>query len=352
MTRSHPKDVAENPLTSSRAVRMALTKAANDAVGLSVVVSSVAEEVMQLDDMLGSLEDGLMLLGLMVSGRSVGMIALDMQMRAAVLEMQTTGALIAQKADDRPPTRTDKTLCDPLLLTFLDAFPHAVIGTSLEGWTDGVVLGDQIQSTRAAGLILQDRDYRVVRMRVDLDLADRQGLLVMTLPLVHHDPDPVSAQPPEVDWQTAFEQVVHDTPACLDAQLHRFPISLARAETLKIGDVLPLPGCTVHSVRLLDPDGKEVAQAKLGQIGGKRAVRLQAAPVPQLTELAAGTPSLGPIGYSPEPDPVADAMMLASEPMSALPADDADFALDAADGDMPDFMAGPDHPIFSDDEPA
>ncbi len=60
MTSSHETDVAENPLTSSRAVRLALTKAANDSVGLVLTVSSVAEDVSALDAMLDGLPDGLM----------------------------------------------------------------------------------------------------------------------------------------------------------------------------------------------------------------------------------------------------------------------------------------------------
>ena len=52
---------------------------------------------------------------------------------------------------------------------------------------------------------------------------------------------------------------------------------------------MPLPGCTVSSVRLLSPDGQVVAQAKLGQVGGYRAVRLEAAPPPELSDLCDGS---------------------------------------------------------------
>lgn len=319
LTRSQHRDVAENPLTSSRAVRMALIKAANDSIGLAVAVSSVAEEVVALDDMLRALEDDLMLVALMAADRPVGFVALDMQMRAAVLEMQTLGGVLAQQAEDRPPTLTDKLLCETLLTAVLGAFPQAVMGTPLQGWTDGTALGDQIKSARVLGLILNDRDYRVVRMSIDLTVAERQGLLLVALPLVEEPTDPVAEEPEKIEWHVAFEHVVMDACASLDAQLHRFSMPLASAGALKIGDVIPLPGCNVHSVRLLDPDGKLVAQAKLGQMSGYRALRLQPAPAPELSELAPHPRSLG-LAFADQ------------GPVAAQ--DDAQFAIDHAIADL------------------
>lgn len=290
MTRSQDKAVAENPPTASRAVRLALTKAANDTVGLVLSVQGVAEEVTLLDDMLATLGDDLMLIGLEQGGSLYGLIALDMQLRAAIVEMQTMGALVAQQAEDRAPTRTDKTLSDPLVGAFLAAFPEAVQNTPLEGWMDGVTHTDRIDSTRAAGLVLEDVNYRIVRMSVDLGIADRNGMLIVALPLVKEVIPTVVEPPTRIDWEPAFTQAVSEATACFDALLHRFAVPLATAQSLKVGSVLPLPGCTVNSVRLIAPDGQCVGQAKLGQAGGHRAVRLECAPAPQLGELAARAP--------------------------------------------------------------
>jgi len=262
-----------------------LTKAANDTVGLVLSVHGVAEEVAKLDEMLGSLDDRLMLIGLEADDQLTGIVAVNMELRAAVLEMETMGALLGQPAEERSPTRTDKTLCDPLIDAFLLAFPSAVVGTPLEGWLNGCKAADKLESTRAAGLILADGDYRIVRMTVDLGVAERQGELVIALPVLQAD-SPAEVPTKEViDWGTEFRAAVEDAPAGLTAQLHRFDISLATAQSLKVGSVLPLTGCTVSSVVLLAPDGKRIAQAKLGQSGGYRAVRLEAAPAPQLSDL-------------------------------------------------------------------
>jgi flagellar motor switch protein FliM len=283
--RSPDQVAAENPLTSSRAVRLALTKAANDAVGLVLTVSSVADDVITLDALLDGLPAGLMLVGLHRQDRLVGLIALDMQLRAAVLEMETMGAVSPHPAEDRAPTRTDKMLCDPLMAGFIGAFPQAVRGTALDGWGDHVTHEDRIADARTAGLILDDCTYRMVQMNVQLGPADRQGVLLMALPMID-EPETVAEPTPLVaDWNISFPKAVQDAPAAITALLHRFSVPLAMARALQIGTILPLPGCSVSSVRLLAPDGKEVAQAKLGQSGGMRAVRLQAAPLPDLHDI-------------------------------------------------------------------
>lgn len=292
MTRSQGQDSAETPLTSSRAVRLTLTKAANDTIGLVLTVSSVGEEVTGLDDMLGLMDDGLMLVGLERDDALLGMLAIDMELRAAIVEMQTMGALLGLKAEQRAPTGTDKMLCDPLIAALLSSFPQALSGTPLEGWLDHVAPAAQIANTRAAGLVLEDRDYRIVTMEVDLGIADRSGVLRIALPPAA-SPQPAEVPAPaEIGWDAALHAAINEAPAQLDALLHRFPISLATAQDLHVGAVLNLSGCTVNSVRLLAKDGKTVAQAKLGQVGGYRAVRIEDAPMPQLHEL---TPADAPL---------------------------------------------------------
>jgi len=286
MTRAHDGGVAENPLTSSRAVRLALTKAANDAAGLVLAVSSVAEDVKPLDAVLEALSDGLMLVGLHRLGRLVGLIALDIELRGAVLEVETMGVLSSEAADPREPTQTDKVMCDPLLAQFLSAFPDAVRGTPLDGWGDDITHDARIADARAAGLLLDDVHYRSVQMVVQLGETDRQGTLIMVLPDVEvasAPPRPVAAAPS--NWTTDFPNVVQDASASLTALLHRFSIPLAKAQQFEVGTLLPLQGCRVSSVKLIATDEKVVAQAKLGQSSGMRAVRVEPAPLPELHEL-------------------------------------------------------------------
>ena len=289
-----------SPLTTSRAVRLALVKAATDAGGLVLAVASTADDVGRLDDLVGGLDPGLMLVGLDRRGKLAGFVAVDMQLRAAMLEIQTMGRLTDQPAEDRPATDTDKALCDPLLAAFLAALPPAVTGTGYEGWVDDVTLGDRLADSRLAGLLLADGDYRVLRMNVDLGHADRQGEVLLALPLIQRAaPAPVAPEP-LVDWDSAFAAAVQDAPASLMARLHRFTMPLGDAQALKVGQVVPLPGCTVNSVRLIAPDGRCVARAKLGQMGGKRAIRVAGEAVAQMQDLVVEGRSVPDIGLALE----------------------------------------------------
>ena len=96
---------------------------------------------------------------------------------------------------------------------------------------------------------------------------------------------PVVADQVSVDWDTEFHDAVAEAPLALEAELHRFSLPLHHAHNLKVGEVLPLPGCTVSSVKLRGLDGQVVRQAKLGQSGGKRAIRIEAAPLPEMCDL-------------------------------------------------------------------
>lgn len=290
MIRPQGDPVADNPLTSSRAVRLALTKAAHESIGLVLTVTSVAEAEGTLDETLAALDDDLLLVELLRRDGLVGLAAIDQELRTAIVEMQTIGALIPKPAVERRPTATDAFLSLPLLQAFLGAFPATVAGTSLDGWGDDVLADAKIPDLRTAGLMLADVRFRTVQMSVDFGVADRQGVLQIVLPVIEIPVGQGLPKPSPVDWHSALQDSVMEAPAGLEALLHRVTLPLAALRRLKVGDVLPLTGCTVSSVRLLAADGQTVAQAKLGQMGGMRALRLEPPPAPQLTELDAGSP--------------------------------------------------------------
>ncbi|WP_106744702.1 FliM/FliN family flagellar motor switch protein [Yoonia maritima] len=275
----------DSPLTSSRAMRLALAKSASDAVGLILTVTTVTDDTLRLDEMLNMIDDTLMLVGLKRDDRLIGIVALDMQLRAAVLEMQMMGALIPRDAEQRVPTATDKTMCDPMLAILLSSLPDAMPGEEFSGWADGVQIDALIESRREVGLMLNDCAYRVLRMNVDLGTADRQASIMLALPCIATKEEQETIPPEPVDWPTAFQATIGDAPTNLDAQLHRFKMSLGHAQDLEVGQLIPLHGCTVGSVRLLALDGQVVANAKLGQMGGMRAIRIESEITPQLADL-------------------------------------------------------------------
>jgi flagellar motor switch protein FliM len=275
----------ENPLTTSRAMRLLLAKVAQDHAGLALSVSSISETTDDLDPALDDLPEGLMLVRLERGDRPVGLIALDSELRAAVLEIATMGALNTHPAEVRAPTGTDHFMCQPLLGSFVATFPEAVQGTALQDWISGAGVGTLIANTRRAALMLEECTYRTIQMTVQLGQTDRQGLLVLMLPVPVAEADNSLPAPETPDWAISLVSRIGDSSAVLDAHLHRFSLPLAAVRALAVDTVLPLHGCTVSSVRLKALDGRTVASARLGQSAGKRAVRIETPPALDMQDL-------------------------------------------------------------------
>lgn len=290
MTDPRADEVAQSPLTTSRAVRMAMIKAAHGALGLVVTVTGVEEMTQSLDEMLSGLPDNLMLVALQRQSQPVGLLCLDMQMRAAIVELQTIGQVSKFPPDARPATSTDKQMSEQLMTALLHDLTESVTGTEFEGWLDGLSHHEMVPHVRAAALMLEDQEYRILRMSIDLGIEGRAGDIILALPLQAEAPAPEEPVPDKIPWDPAFRQVLANAPSVFDVELHRFEIPLMQAENLQVGQVLPLPGCTVSSARLVSLDGRVELSAKLGQIGGKRAVRIEQAPVAGMSDLAALPP--------------------------------------------------------------
>ena len=290
MTRRRAAEAPDIPLTASRAVRLALARAAQTGTGLKLTVGSVAEQILPLDAMLDEHDDDLLLTALTRDGAVCGLIACDAGLVSAAIEVMTTGRIGPTGPDTRRVTRTEGTLVQPLLRAMLDELEETTARTSLDGWTRFVGLGQRFDTCRAAGFALADRSYRLMRMSLDCGAPDRQGTLLLALP-VQAAAQPltqVAAADPVADWQGRFRTAVLGAPARLDAVLHRMRVPLATMTGLQVGQCLPLTGCTVGMVRLVDPAGRTVARGRLGQIAGQIAVRIQAEPdVIPMTEMSA-----------------------------------------------------------------
>ncbi len=290
MTRRQQPDAPDVPLTASRAVRLAVARAAQVSAGLVVTVGSVGEQALSLDVLLAELGDHLLLISLTRDGSVVGVLACDAGLVAATIEVMTTGRVSAAPPDIRPVTRTEGTLAMPLLRQVLDELEETTVRTALDGWTQNTGLGTRFDSVRAVGFALPDQTYRLIRLLLDCGAADRQGELLIALPLqpsaLGHSATPPTRRATPADWHSQFQAAVMAAPARLDAVLHRMKLPLATLTDLKVGQCLPLLGCTVGMVRLEDVGGRTVARGRLGQIAGQIAVRVQNAEVIPMTDMA------------------------------------------------------------------
>ncbi|WP_177174541.1 FliM/FliN family flagellar motor switch protein [Loktanella fryxellensis] len=315
MTRRRAPDVPDVPLTASRAVRLAVERAAQATTGLTVTVGQVAELVLPLDRLLADCGGDMLLLALMRDGAVCGLIGCDAGLVSAQIEMLTTGRIAPGSPDLRPVTRTEGTLAQPLLIQILAEMEETTIRTALDGWMQGAVLGTRFDTPRAAGFELADQFYRRITLSLSCGDADRPGQLMLALP-----PQAGTAAVPggrqdraadrgadrAADWHDRFRTAVLAAPARLDAVLHRMTVPAAVLTAMDIGQILPLQGCTVGMVRLEDPLGRTVARGRLGQIGGHVAVRVQhSADTVPMVDLAMTEMSDAPTGHGRSGDPAA-----------------------------------------------
>lgn len=270
----------EVPVTASRAMRLAITRAAERQVGLQLTVESVAEESLALDGLQGGLTDELLLLKLLDADGVQGVVALDRELIAAIVEVQTTGQVSSIKPDPREVTVADLMFVQPVLDGLFEQLIETTRDTVLGGWTAGVLHGGRFDDVRAIGLALAHVSYRMIRLSLDLGAGDRRGELVLALPSGEVAQVEKAETQPREDWAAQMRETVMESPAALTAELHRFQLPLGVANNLQVGQILPLSGCTVSSVRLVAPDGTRVARAKLGQVSGHIAVRLEKPSVP------------------------------------------------------------------------
>ena len=277
--------VVSSAVTPTRALRLAMARAAEATVGLNLSVLGVTEENMPLDEALKAIAPGGMLLALGRDGMPVGLAVLDLQLRTATVEMQTIGILRPDVAAERKITKADAALCAPLVTGFLEDLARTSEDTSLEGWADGVEAGAILENTREASMILQDCAMRLVRLSLEFGGGERQGELCVVLANGRATPSQKPAVKPP-DFSHSLRKSVMEAPAQVHAVLHRMQLTLRDVERFEVGQVVALPGVTVGSVRLEGPDGACVGRARLGQVTGLRAVRIEEAAPRQMTETA------------------------------------------------------------------
>lgn len=320
LLRAGDADIREKPgrMSAHRVLRISMARAADTSVGLALTVLGVAEEGGTLDEAVAVAPGDGLFLALTRAGETVGYAAIDGETRSALVEIQTLGQLRAARDAARPFTAGDVELCRPLLEAVLREVRCLADDTPLEGWTNGASTGPRLSGPRAVTLGLPEGRYRTVRLTLDFGLADREGTLVLSLPATRKRTDPEPAPPPRSEeFGRQFRACVLEAPARLHAVLHRMEMPLSDVEGFEVGQVLPLSGVTVSSVRLEGPGEEIVVSARLGQIAGLRALRLERPGRADLSDIpmaektpatvaapgtAAGLPDTGGAPDPPAPD--------------------------------------------------
>lgn len=281
-------DEGKGAISPMRIVRRAMARAADKSVGLSVSVLGIAQEDQSAEELIENAPEDWIVLGLRDGNEAglTGLFLIDPALRSALVEMQTMGYLLAATTDQRKVTGTDATLTVPFAMTLLSELSDLDFGAG-DVRTSGYDIGP-LEDIRTAGLVLSQGNYRHWRITIQMGGTDSQGelLLAVRLPIE----EPIETTEKDVDWSAAFQKSLSEAPTEMEAVLATLKMPISSVEGFDVGQVLPLAGTTVGSVTLTGPSGEPVAQARLGQVAGKRAVRIQ----DHTLEMQDATPAAAP----------------------------------------------------------
>ncbi len=277
-------DLAEGGPGADRGWRIALARAARDHLKLPLEVVSLALSRAGLAEVLELPPERALLAVLEGPGEGLGVMAVAPEVLTAMGEALTLGKLSAGVPTLRKPTRTDAAMIAPMLDAALTDLETSLAQEADLVWAGGWRYASFIEDVRPLGLMLEDISYRVLRAEVDLGAGQRQGVIWMALPAEGRGTLPNRAARPVVDdahslraFAAALAAEVEAAECQLDAVLMRVSLPLSRVVGLAVGDVLPLSVASLDRVSVEGLDGRKLAEGKLGQNRGMRALRLGAA---------------------------------------------------------------------------
>ena len=274
---------------STHAFGRALRRAAIGFDGLGLTLGQVGVDCAQpLQAVIAALPAQCLVAALEDEQGRRGLIGLSPGLVDALIEVQTTGRVEAAELPPRPVTRIDEALTRDFIDLALAAF--ALEGQSITGrdWPARMTYGSRITARGQINLLLPDGDHTLLQAEIGFDAAPRRAHLVMALPRV---PPAVGGDkagnpvPPDPAWMAARARLLDELHLSLDVVLMRLHHPLAQVERLAVGDLIPFSRADLHAVALEDGQGRVLLHGRLGQIGGRRALRMppmpDAAPISQ-----------------------------------------------------------------------
>ncbi|TCP38046.1 FliM/FliN family flagellar motor switch protein [Rhodovulum marinum] len=328
------------------ALRLEAARTVRDDFGLTGVV----EECQALHPRLEDLEQEVTRERLAVllqggNGRQ-GLAVYSPELALALLEWRLLGMLSAEAPEARPLTATDAAILADLTDPLLTRFGAAMAARPGCDWAVGYMQGATVEDPRHVPLILPSGGYHGFRITLRLGEAGRGGELFLAVPETHAPAPPKPRKEEGPPWPDALKVGVLGAELVLNAVLWRTRLPAAVVGRLKPGDLLPMPATALTEVRLEAPGRVTVAEGRLGQSNGERAIKIDgedgvlagfAAPAQAAPGLAAPAPMALAEADLAEPEELAlpgaaafDAEATDFDPAAAFPVESGEFDPEAA----------------------
>lgn len=325
---------------ADRAWRVGFARATRDMMELPVDFVSLSSSRLSLAELLDVPPERALILILEGPEDGLGLLVLSPDLLSAMIEALTVGKCGTQPPDPRKPTRTDAAMLSPLADLALSHLEEALAEDGDLVWTSGFRFASFIEEPRPLGLLLEDVTYRALTARLSVSHGARVGDMWLVLPATGKGRKPrlpAHAVPSSVSrpaFAAALATRVDAAHCQIEAVLARLSMPLADVMGLSVDMVLPLPNAALERICLDGMDGRQVAEGKLGQHRGMRALRLTAqggaAAAPTANSMAMDGPSVATVAAWGEPEPEPEPG-LELEPMAPMDFDFAGFSATGSD---------------------
>lgn len=252
-------------------LRVEVPRAADQLLAMQADVQAVTLSTMEHSAVVAALTRHDLICLISRDARDVGLLVVDIGLLTALVEIQTLGQVTSVPPKERVPTRTDAVVVSDMVDMWMADIARVAgeAGLGRDVPFSGFVREHGILDLRAVELTLDPGKYR--SMRITMALGDDAKIGVMTFFV------PATGGARAADEGTLGARLrphLMDAEAGMQAILTRFEHPLGRVLALRAGDVLPIdPRCLTH-MHLEVREGVPLAQGRLGQVNGFRAVRL------------------------------------------------------------------------------
>lgn len=270
--------LAEGAPGADRGWRLALARAARDAMGLDLEFRGLVIARQSLAEILELAPDRA-LLGLLDGPHGgLGVIMLDPVVTATLIEMQTLGRMSSQAPVIRKASRIDAAMVAGVIDRALAGLDETLAEEADLIWAGGFRYASYLEDVRPLGLMLEEEAYRVLSAEVALGGSGRVGRVILVLPAEGRGDRPeLEAEADRTEapqFTAALNALVLQADCRLDAVIGRLTMPLSRIMSMAQDEVLLLPSAALDAVALETIEGRRVAGARLGQNRGMRAVKL------------------------------------------------------------------------------
>ena len=271
-------DRARQPLAdgapgADRGWRLALARAARDAMGLDLGVQKLSVTRASLAEVAEIAPDRSLVALLDGPAAGIGVLLMSPSVTAALIEMQAMGRLSATAPPARKPTRIDAAMVAGVIDRALTGLEDSLIEEADLTWAGGFRYGSFLEDIRPLPLLLEEEVYRVLSADVTLGNSGRVGQIILILPFIGRAERPSTssdlADEEAVHFPAALGQQVLQADCRLDAVIGRVRLPLGRIMALQVGEVLDMPLAGLDMIALETPQGRRLARAKLGQNRGR-----------------------------------------------------------------------------------